>query len=199
MLVFVPHLLIPPCDQNSTQLPIHALTRYFTSAVSTLFIQYLLLLQHFVGFCLPRVWFHAPGFCLPRNIMLLGSRKFWFSSKFFSLNLLCPSLKSCNTIVNVSIYVSIYFILSCITLSLTSFVISHNMTTSFTTGLAPWASLPPVFMFVGLSLNTKLPSAACSGRNSFLFHPRKWCQNVYVKIWSSCVATKHPRQHLNLF
>lgn len=137
--------------------------------------------------------------CHGFGFMPLGSRKFWFSSKFFSLNLLCPSLKSCNTTVNVSIYLSIYSILSCITLSLTSFFISHNMTTSFTTGLAPWASLPPVFMFVGLSSNTKLPSAACSGRNSFLFHPQKWRQNVYVKIWSSCVATKHPRQHLNLF
>lgn len=173
MLVFVPHLLIPSCDQNSTQLPIHALTRYLTSAISTLFIQYLLLLQHFVGFYLPRVWFHALGSaCHGFGFMPLGSRKFWFSSKFFSLNLLCPSLKSCNTTVNVSIYLSICSILSCITLSLTSFFISHNMTASFTTGLAPRASLPPIFMFVGLSLNTKLPSAACSGRNSFLFHPQ---------------------------
>lgn len=122
MLVFVPHLLIPSCDQNSTQLPIHALTRYLTSAISTLFIQYLLLLQHFVGFYLPRVWFHALGSaCHGFGFMPLGSRKFWFSSKFFSLNLLCPSLKSCNTTVNVSIYLSICSILSCIALSLTSF------------------------------------------------------------------------------
>lgn len=110
--------------------------------------------------------------CHGFGFMPLGSRKFWFSSKFFSLNLLCPSLKSCNTTVNVSIYLSICSILSCIALSLTSFFnlaqhdsLIHHRPSSL-------SALPPVFMFVGLSLNTKLPSAAFSGRNSFLFHPK---------------------------